>query len=99
MGFTSIMSDGTRRSSTQISLDMLSAIKNGVSRPTRIMYECNLSYQMCKSKLEELVVNGLVREEEVYSRSTQGSHTIYEITEKGVEMIETLKQLKNLLNL
>jgi predicted transcriptional regulator len=93
------MSDGTRRSSTDISLDMLSAIKNGVNRPTRIMYECNLSYQMCKSKLEELVVNDLVMEKEVKSRNRKSSHTVYKITEKGVEMIETLEQLKNLLNL
>jgi predicted transcriptional regulator len=93
------MSDGTRRSSTDISLDMLSAIKNGVNRPTRIMYECNLSYQMCKSKLEELVVNDLVMEKEVKSRNRKSSHTVYKITEKGVENIETLEQLKNLLNL
>lgn len=93
------MQGSTRRSSTEITLEILSAIRNGVNRPTRIMYECNLSYQMCKSKLEELVVNGLVMEKEVNSRSRKGSHTVYRITEKGVEMIETLKQLKNLLNL
>jgi predicted transcriptional regulator len=50
-------------------------------------------------KLEELVVNGLVVEEEVSSRSAKSSHTVYSITEKGVEMIENLSRLKEMLNL
>lgn len=87
------MSGGTRRSSTEITLEMLQVVMNGENRPTRIMYECNLSYQTCKSKLEELVINGLVKEHDSNGRK------VYEITPKGIEMIENLYQLKILLDL
>jgi predicted transcriptional regulator len=94
------MSGKTRRSGTEITLEMLSTIRYGEKRPTRIMYECNLSYHMCKSKLEEFVANDLVKEqEELLSKDGGKGHAIYEITEKGIEMIENLSTLINMLNL
>jgi len=44
-----------RRSDTQIVLEILSAIKNGERRPTRIMYACNLSYTGLMNIIDELL--------------------------------------------
>jgi predicted transcriptional regulator len=87
------MSSAKRRSDTQITLDILSAIKSGEKRPTRIMYACNLSYNGLRERINDLSAKGLVRE------IKEGTSIVYEITGKGLEMIKNLEELVRLLNL
>tara|TARA_B100001971_G_C17742257_1_gene311273 strand:- start:178 stop:417 length:240 start_codon:yes stop_codon:yes gene_type:complete len=62
-------------------LTVLSAVDEGVRKPTRIMYSANMSWNPTKKMLEKLVEEGYlgVSEEPLGRRSRKS----YEITEKG----------------
>ena len=84
-----------RRSRLDIVLNVLSAIKEGVDKPTRIMYAANLSWKPTQRILRSLVQQGLLREiEETSSRRTKKR---YEITEKGVNLVRYFERAKDLL--
>jgi len=84
-----------RRSRLDIVLNVLSAIKEGVDKPTRIMYAANLSWKPTQSILRSLVQQGLLREiEETSSRRTKKR---YEITEKGANLVRYFERAKDLL--
>jgi len=51
-----------RRSRLELYLDVLKAIKNGKEKPTRIMYEANLSWTSLNSITSFLVSQDLVEE-------------------------------------
>ncbi|MBC8498327.1 hypothetical protein ISS40_03095 [Candidatus Bathyarchaeota archaeon] len=44
-----------RRSKLEVYLDVLWAIKSGVNKPTRIMYESNLSWKPLQRTLDSLM--------------------------------------------
>ena len=71
----------TRRSRLEIMLTILKAVKEGVEKPTNIMYTANLSYVPTQRILQSLERQGLLnkRYETVIGRSMKR----YEITEKG----------------
>lgn len=84
-----------RRSRLDIVLNVLSAIKEGVDKPTRIMYAANLSWKPTQRILRSLVQQGLLREiEETSSRRTKKR---YEITEKGTNLVRYFERAKDLL--
>jgi len=87
------MSTDTRRSDTQITLEILSAINSGEEKITRIMYTCNLSYTGLKERINDLSAKVLVREVQ------EGKSKAYEITGKGLEVKKDLEELVKLLNL
>lgn len=87
------MSGGRRRSDTQINLEILSAIKGGSRRRTRIMYMCNLSYRGLITRIDELLAGGFIRV------IKYGGKEEYEVTEKGSEMIIHLNYLSDMLKL
>ncbi|MBD3204868.1 hypothetical protein GF319_00820 [Candidatus Bathyarchaeota archaeon] len=87
------MSGESRRSDTQITLEILSAVRAGARKRTRIMYECNLSYRGLMTRIDELLEGGFIR------AIKYGGKESYEITEKGREMIIHLKYLSNMLKL
>jgi predicted transcriptional regulator len=87
------MSTDTRRTDTQITLEILSAIKSGEKKITRIMYTCNLSYTGLKERINDFLTKGLVRE------AQEEKSNVYEITGKGIEMKKHLEELVKLLNL
>jgi len=66
-----------KRSKLEIYLDVLEKINEGISRPTNIMYKCNLSWRPLREILETLMNRGLIREVE------QHNYRCYVITEKG----------------
>ena len=51
---------GSRRSREQISIEILKAISRGEQKPTRLMYACNLSWNLTTASLDTLVRNGFV---------------------------------------
>lgn len=67
----------TRRSRSEICFDVLEKIKEGVQKPTKIMYRTNISWTVLDDILDQLKEQGLIMEEKT------GKRIIYEITEKG----------------
>jgi len=74
------------RSSTEIRVDILSQVKNGVECRTRIMYRVNSNWQQLGFYLNELVEQGLLE----YSVPVEGgmrNKKRYRITEKGEDVL------------
>lgn len=76
-----------KRSRLEIYLDVLEKVSRGVSRPTNIMYKCNLSWRPLQEVLKSLIEKGLI--EKIEHRN----HKYYTITEKGKEILIYLEKL------
>jgi predicted transcriptional regulator len=85
-----------RRSKTEIYIDVLSVIKNGESRPTRIMYSTNLSWAPLRRLLESLLEQGLVESAET-GLDDGRSKNLYRITEKGESVLSYFSKCKDIL--
>ncbi|HJX23280.1 MAG TPA: winged helix-turn-helix domain-containing protein [Candidatus Bathyarchaeia archaeon] len=70
-----------KRSKLQICFNVLEVIKKGVTKPTRIMYGANLSWNTLLEVFMVLTSQGLIREvhEDGYKR--------YILTEKGMDAL------------
>ena len=79
-----------RRSSFQITIDVLTVIEKGEQRPTRIMYASNLSWNSLKSTLDLLVSKGYINQNRL-DRNKK-----YFITAKGREILGYYNQLESL---
>jgi predicted transcriptional regulator len=66
-----------RRSRLELYFDVLKAIDNGTDKPTRIMYETNLSWTSLCSVFDALIDSDFIRTEKKKIK------TRYFITEKG----------------
>ena len=66
-----------RRSRLEIYFDVLKVIDKGTDKPTRIMYETNLSWTSLCSVFDTLINSDFIREEKWKSSKR------YHITEKG----------------
>ena len=84
-----------RRSKLEIRLTMLSAIKQGIDKPTRIMYAANLSWKPTQRTLTQLVRQGLI--DEIVETDNVKSKKRYVITEKGLAVIKYFDDAKKLL--
>jgi len=84
-----------RRSSFQIAVDVLSVIHQGESRPTRIMYASNLSWNTLKSTIDLLVNKGYAQE----AGDIQGRGKQYFITNSGMNVLKYYDRLEELVNL
>ena len=49
-----------KRTTIEIYLDVLRTVKNGVNKPTNIMYRCNLAWRPFRHVLDSLVENELL---------------------------------------
>ena len=74
-------SNPVRRSQFEITMDILSAIKAGVNKPTQIMYKANISWAILQTHLKFLVEKGFISEIE------WGSRRRYELTQKGFNIL------------
>jgi predicted transcriptional regulator len=88
-----------RRSSLELHLDVLEAIKNGKEKPTRIMYEANLSWMSLKDILSSLVSQDLVEEIDVSESRDKRTNKVYRVTEKGNHLIRYFHRAERLLEL
>lgn len=89
----------TRRSKLEICLDVLWVIKNGSSKPTRIMYDSNLSWRPLKNILKFMVTRGLIREIDTHTARKYDRRTTrrYEITQKGEDIVRYFHRAKEVL--
>jgi len=86
-----------RRSRLEIALDILSAVMEGVDKPTRIMYAAKLSWRPTQRILSRLVEQGLL-EVRMNTESRQ-SFKRYVITEKGVNLLDYFEGAREILSL
>ncbi len=87
-----------RRSKFQLSVEVLSQIKQGERKPTRIMYSANLSWKSLKEILDSLVSQELI-EEELVGRSNKRAKKRYMITEKGEHVLEYYNVVSGLIEI
>ena len=86
-----------RRSKLEIMLKVLEAVREGVEKPTRIMYAVNMSWNPTQEVLVRLVEDGLIRvTEELGGRRSKKR---YGITEKGANVIRYFQGVKALINI
>jgi predicted transcriptional regulator len=83
-----------RRSRLEIYFDVLKAIDNGTNKPTRIMYETNLSWTSVCSVFNALTTSDFIRSEKWKSSKR------YHITKKGRNALSYhLKSLEGFLTI
>ncbi len=78
-------------------LSVLSTVKEGVDKPTRIMYATNLAWKPLNEVLSRLVKQELLREIEV--PGIKRSKRRYEITEKGVNVLTYFEGASEILDI
>jgi len=88
-----------RRSKLEIHLDVLSIIRSGVRKPTRIMYGANVSWKPLHRVLNSLIRQELVREIKPVNLKDKRTSVCYAITEKGENVLSYFKKAKTLLEL
>ncbi|MGD2200535.1 MAG: winged helix-turn-helix domain-containing protein [Candidatus Bathyarchaeota archaeon] len=88
-----------RRSRLEMYLDVLWSIKRGTSKPTRIMYESNLSWKPLQRILDSMISRDLVMEIDASSSRDKRTSKLYEITQKGENIISYFNSGKEFLNL
>jgi len=82
-----------RRSRLEIILSILSAVREGKEKPTRIMYAANLSWKPTQKMLSNLVEQGLIE-----MRIAPGaSNRRYIITERGAKMLDYFEKAREML--
>jgi len=75
-----------RRSKLEIILNILSNIRNGMDKPTRIMYAANMSWKPVQKILSSLREQGLI-EMRMNPKSRQ-SRKRYVIKQKGITLLD-----------
>lgn len=88
-----------RRSKLEIYLDVLWAIKKGTRKPTRIMYEANLSWKPLQKILQSMISQDLILEIDVRAEKDRRTSTVYEITQKGENIVKYFNKGKDYLRL
>ena len=88
-----------RRSKLEIYLDVLWAIKRGTRKPTRIMYEANLSWKPLQKILGSMKSQDLIVEIDASGEKDKRTSTVYEVTQKGENIITYFNRGRDYLNL
>ncbi|MGD2201377.1 MAG: winged helix-turn-helix domain-containing protein [Candidatus Bathyarchaeota archaeon] len=86
-----------RRSKLEIMLDVLRVVHDGISKPTRIMYNANMSWNPTQRVLEKLIDEGHILVEEKPSK--QRAKKRYYITEKGLNILRYFKGAERLIEI
>ena len=88
-----------RRSKLEMYLDVLWAIKRGTRKPTRIMYEANLSWKPLQTILQSMISQELIVEIDARAEKDKRTSTVYEVTQKGENIITYFNRGRDYLNL
>ena len=83
----------------EIYLDVLRVIKEGVHKPTRIMYGANLSWKPLQQVLRSLLDQGLIIEIDVSDGGDRRTTKHYEITQKGENVLRYFDRARRLIEL
>jgi predicted transcriptional regulator len=85
-----IMEDGMKRNRNEIISEILNICITSASK-TRVVYQANLNFRTVDPYLQLLIKNDLIK-------VNQGRHILYETTEKGKCLMETINQVHNVLS-
>jgi len=89
-----------RRSKLEIMINVLNVIQDGETKPTRIMYGANLSWNICSEILDSLVSQELIEiidiSESIRKRDRR-TNTVYNITPKGQNVLRYFHTAKTLM--
>ncbi len=86
-----------RRTRLDICLDLLRVLKKGVRKPTRIMYDVNISWSPLQKILSSMVSAEFISEIECKGDKRTTRH--YEITQSGLNVLDYWDKGKDLLKL
>jgi predicted transcriptional regulator len=86
-----------RRSKLEIMLKVLTAIRDGEYKPTRIMYAANMSWNPTQQVLAKLIEEGLIRVTE--KPGNKRAKKRYELTEKGSNVLRYFDGARALVNI
>jgi len=75
-----------RRSRLEILLTILTNIRNGMNKPTRIMYAANMSWAPVQKILSSLIEQGLI--EMKLNPNSRQSRKRYVIKQKGITLLD-----------
>ena len=87
-----------RRSKLEIYLDVLKVIKEGTTKPTRIMYGANLSWKLLQGILSSMVAQDLIEEVDVSESRDKRTNKVYMVTTKGDSVIRYFDRAKGLID-
>ena len=88
-----------RRSKLEIYIEVLQLIKEGIAKPTRIMYGANLSWKLLQSVLDNMIDQGLIDEIDQSRSKDKRTSKIYELTSRGDSVIRYFRHAKQLIDL
>jgi predicted transcriptional regulator len=88
-----------RRSKLEVYLDVLWTIKNGTRKPTRIMYDSNLSWKPLQRTLSSLMRQALIEEYEPLNLRDKRTSACYKLTQKGENVLMYFKKAEDLLEI
>ena len=88
-----------RRSKLEIYLDVLWTIKRGTNKPTRIMYEANLSWKPLQMILDSMLAQKLIDGVDASDNRDKRTNTIYEITQKGENIVSYFSKAREYLEI
>ena len=88
-----------RRSRLEVHLDVLYTIRNGVKKPTRIMYGANLSWKPLQRVLGSLIHQDLVMEVDPVDPKDKRTSVCYGLTKKGENVLSYFNKASALLEL
>ena len=86
-----------RRSKLELILDVLEAVMNDTEKPTRIMYEANLSWTILNEILSSLVSQSLLEEIDTSRSRDRRNNRVYRITKKGETVVRFYRNAEKLL--
>lgn len=86
-----------RRSKLDIVLIVLEAVQRGMDKPTRIMYQANLSWKPTQRILDSLVEQNLL--EVIIERGVKRKKKRYEISKKGIAVLDYFEKAQDLVDL
>lgn len=76
-------------------MSILSAIRDGIDKPTRIMYAANMSWRPSQRMLSNMIEQGLL--EVKITPGTSKRYKRYLITEKGVDVLDYFEKADEIL--
>lgn len=85
-----------RRSKLEIYIEVLSIIKSGTSKPTRVMYDANLSWDHLHRVLNPMLKQGLIEEVDTTQERGRDKRTSkrYMLTQKGENVLRYFNDTK-----
>ena len=85
-----------RRSKLEIYVEVLSIVKSGTSKPTRVMYDANLSWDHLHRILEPMLRQELIEEIDTTNERSRDKRTSkrYVLTQKGENVLRYFNDTK-----